>query len=381
MANYSVATNFDPHLLLAIAELNKQYPDKIIEVYGSLPSGVVGSGRPTVELPKITYGDLLQHIKSAHEFDLRFSYLINANSGIRLTDRDYARSVQAEIESLLRTGVDSLTIADNSLVEFVKAKFPEVKVNLSVVRGVDTVREVKSFLEKGVNSITLNQHTINRDFRKIEEIVKYVRGAELRLYANVSCLQDCPKRTEHYKYLSSQSQLGNAPFNNRADKYILNCALTYLRNPVELLKSPFIRPEDISVYEDLGIKTFKLSDRREPTTALINLLKSYLSGEFHGNLFDLLFREGRKWINPFTVVGTSLAAQPDIYIDNDVLTELDFISIVMKLKNEELNSFYRQVTSLAVRNVDSERTRRFLGKLESDYLLFKEGVPSPNSIN
>jgi len=366
MANYSVATNFDQNLLSAIGELNKQYSSKIIEVYGSLPSGLIGSGRPMIGLPKITYKDLLQYVKSTHEFGLEFSYLLNANSGIRLANAGYARLVLAEMESLLYAGIDSLTIADDSLVKFVRAEFPEAKVNLSVVRGADTIEEVKSSLEKGVKSITLNQHTINRDFKKIEDIVKSVTGIELRLYANVSCLQDCPKRTEHYKYLSSQSQLGNALFNNKVDKYIVDCALTYLRDPVKLLKSPFIRPEDIRIYEDLGIKTFKLSDRREPTTALIDLFKSYLSEEFHGNLFDLLFREGRKWANPFTVVGSSLAAPPDIYIDNDVLTELDFIDMIMKLGDEDLDSFYQQATNLAVRNVDSERTKRFLEKLEKD---------------
>ena len=364
MANYSVGTNFDPNLLSAIGELNKQYSSKIIEVYGSLPSGLVGSGRSAAGLPKITYDDLLQHIKSAHDFGLNFSYLLNANFGIRLVDADYARLVQEEIEYLLSADVDSLTIADDSLVKFVRAEFPEVKVNLSVVKGADTVREVRSFLERGVSSITLNQHTLNRDFQKIEEIVKSVRGVELRLYANVSCLQDCSKRTEHYRCLSGQSQLGNAPFNNKVDRYIVNCALSYLKNPVELLKSPFIRPEDIGVYEDLGIKTFKLSDRREPTLALIDLFKSYLSGEFHGNLFDLLFREGRKWTNPFTAVDKSHPAPPDIYIDNDVLTEVDFINTIMRLENEELAEFYQQTTDLAVRNKDSERTKKFLEELE-----------------
>jgi collagenase-like PrtC family protease len=352
MANYTVATNFDPHLLEAVGKMNQQYPFKVIEVYGSLPNTAVGSGRSASQLPQINHGDLSAHITLAHQYGLKFNYLLNGK--VKAMEVE----LREEVESLLDLGVDSFTVAQEEVVRLLRREFPQAELHLSVIAGVRSEEEIRKYVDLGVNTITLNQHVVNRDFALIERLVRVAPKVDLRLYANVSCLANCPLRNKHYQYLSTQSQNG-AEQRKEPDYHIVACALAYLRYPLELLKSPFIRPEDVKEYEQLGIKTFKLSDRREPTSALTNLLQAYLSGEFHGNLFTLLFREGRKWTSHFVSAGLTPPSVPDIVIDNDKLTELDFLRNSFTLKGGALEDFYAETFSQAVKGTEGLKMAHF----------------------
>jgi collagenase-like PrtC family protease len=60
-----------------------------------------------------------------------------------------------------------------------------------------------------------------------------------------------------------------------------------LTEPVELLKSPWIRPEDIPHYEALGYDRFKITERFKRTPLLIEHVKAYESRRYDGNLLDL----------------------------------------------------------------------------------------------
>ena len=361
MANFSVATNFDPELLKQIYNLNQQYSNKVVEVYGSLPRSTVGSGRPATELPSVSWKELEEHIQLAHDFGLKFNYLMNGTNKELSANHSALQKIREEINFLLDTRIDSLTVSEDYLIALLKREYPHLELHLSVIAGTDTLEEAKRYAYLGVKVITLNQHTVNRDFPRIEELVSLTPSEiELRLYANVSCLDHCPRRDAHYQYLSRRSQqLSDAEQNGERNPHIFWCASTYLNHPVELLRSPFIRTEDINEYEQMGIRTFKLSDRREPTNALVSLYQAYLSGEFHSNLFALLFRDGRKWTNAFRNTGINSPPAPDIFIDNDRLTEIAFLDKIRTLSNSKLKEFYAEATSYAVKNIDSQQTKNF----------------------
>ncbi len=352
MVNFTVATNYDPFLLVEISRLNKLYSkNKIVEVYGSLPRSITGSGRAATELPPTSRKELEEHIQFAQACGLKFNYLMNGMNKELSANPSALQEIRGEINFLLDAGTDSLTVSDDYLIHILRSEYPHLELHLSVIAGADTTEEVKKYTDFGVKAITLNQHTVNRDFKRIEDLVYSAPPEiELRLYANVSCLDHCPRRTAHYQYLSQRSQQlpkGEAEPGSEINPYLFWCASTYLNNPIELLKSPFIRPEDISAYEQMGIGTFKLSDRRETTTALVSLYQAYLSGEFHGNLFALLFREGRKWARGFEK-GESRHF-PEINIENDALSRLDFFSQIKNLNGKRLEEFYQKATTLAVR--------------------------------
>jgi len=366
MAKFSIATNFDLNFLKEIERLNRKYsPSEIIEVYGSMPVSLVGSGRSYVGLPKISARDLADHIKHAHNFGLEFNYLMNAPKYRNFQDAAWKKQVYQFISYLKNIEVDSITIADESLVKYVRKNFPNIPVHVSLVAGIDSPKEAKSFSDLGVNSITLNQHTTNRNINKIKEIINIV-DCPIKLYANVSCLQDCPMRDEHYAWLGSLSKEVSSNIKPGADHFILWCENKYMENPIELLRSPFIRPEGLGLYEQIGVDFFKLSDRREPTNALVKLLEAYMSRIYHGNLFSLLFRDDRKWTNAVkNIIDEKSLGDTAIYIDNDKLTELNFDQKVITLKADNLKTFYKMATNKAVKGISDQKTKNFHVKLHS----------------
>ncbi|CAK0780479.1 hypothetical protein CCP3SC15_760001 [Gammaproteobacteria bacterium] len=145
---------------------------------------------------------------------------------------------------------------------------------------------------------------------------------------------------------------------------MVRCAQAYLTDPVKLLRSPFIRPEDVGVYRKLGIDIIKLSDRSESTAFLLNTACAYLQEYYHGNLFDLIFRSGRKFRAGLGRQRAEIAdlALP-VHIANDVLSRLKFIERISEGKEPELSRFYQQATQEAVTLPDDDTLSNWRGIL------------------
>ncbi len=69
--NLRVSTNWDNTLLDGLAKTSTE------EVYGKLPSDVIGGVRPAFLLPQINRNEAQDHVRYAHEKGIRVNYLIN----------------------------------------------------------------------------------------------------------------------------------------------------------------------------------------------------------------------------------------------------------------------------------------------------------------
>jgi hypothetical protein len=118
---------------------------------------------------------------------------------------------------------------------------------------------------------------------------------------------------------------------------------------MEFLRSPFIRPEDVGAYRDLGIDIIKLSDRTEATEFLLKTAQAYAAERFDGNLFSLIFRDGRKIRAGLGFVQPGVPVQEiPVIIKNSVLDELGFIGQIKRLRGGDLANFYRDAAARAV---------------------------------
>ena len=342
---FTVPTNFDPELIKNYFYINNKHKNtKVIEVYGALPVTAVGHGRSPFGLPEVTISELREHVKFVHGYGFEFNYLLNGIVSERFKkDAKWISNVKKEIEILIKSGIKSFTIADDFLLKFVRNQYPDVMVNVSLIRGVDTMEEAKSYEKLGVHSIVLNPHTINRNIKRIKSISESV-SCQVRLYANISCLDNCSKRDEHYAYVTSCSQK-KENYKSQVDPFIKYCVNRYRKNKSELLKSPFIRPEDVQSYRNCGISVFKLTDRKMQTDELLKVINSYMSLKFKGNLFDLIFQFGRNWV---AESGTKLNNADMPYIDNSELNKINFLSEILKREGKDLEIFYKTVTERAI---------------------------------
>ena len=145
----------------------------------------------------------------------------------------------------------------------------------------------------------------------------------------------------------------------------MRCSHTFLSEPVEFLRSPFIRPEDVSAYREAGMDIIKLSDRTESTEFLLGTARAYAGEKYDGNLFNLIFRGGRKIRSGLGLVPSGPAGREiPVVIKNQVLDELGFIDQIKKLRGDDLAEFYRTAAVRAVEFVDSKAIDEWRGMLQ-----------------
>jgi len=354
-ANFCLATNWDDQFLEGVAALNSAQPHSAVtEVFGSHAITPTGTARPAYRLPAVSNEGVSGHIRKAQSLGIKFNYLFNGVGLDRFfQDQNWQQRMDEFLAPLLEAGVRLLTVADERLIPFLREHYPQVVIKLSLLAQVRSADAARRFEDMGVGVIVLDPFYLNRDFDALEKIRTAV-ACDLELYSNIPCLLRCPVSDAHYKYLSNASREGGG-IKAKKDPYLAMCSQVFMNNPVELIKSPFIRPEDIGFYMHLGFNRFKLSDRSETTAFLLKTALAYLSRKFDGNLFELVFRGGNKFRNalPESVRETDFPAPP-IYIDNSKLEEARFLTRLRHLPDEEHDDFYRAVAKAVVRITDQE---------------------------
>lgn len=309
-----VASNWDPALVEPLSKLGT-----VNEVFGVLPATTVGSGRPGSTVSKMTPEQAEEYIRLAHSGGLKFDYLLNASCmGNMEWDEDTHEELLRHLDWISNSGVDSVTVTIPYLVELVKKQFPQLKVRVSTIAHVNSVNRAKFFESMGADSITLD-FNINRDFRLLKAIKNAV-SCELNLVLNDACLYQCPFRYYHYNSISHSTQSYNPLKGFYVEYHTIRCTIERYSDLSQFIKSRWIRPEDIEVYEDVGIDSFKISGRSMSTEWILNAAQAYSSRQYMGNLCDIVqaINTATKYQNPLSPLsrvlgmGTKLARHKDL---------------------------------------------------------------------
>lgn len=284
-ARFSLAANYDPELVLAMAA----YP--VDEVYGKFPTDGVSGGRPRYMATPLSETDLRRYIRLLENHGITFNYLLN---GSCFGNQEWTRPWQKKVTTLLTKagdmGVRRVTVSTPFLLELVKRRFPEFKVRVGIYAQVDTPRRARFWEELGADAITLESFSINRNFRRLAAIRQAVH-CDLQLIANHVCLMNCPLQSYHQNGFAHASDDSDTLF---IDYCLLRCSRMRLADPSQFIKSPWIRPEDIAAYVAMGYTTFKLLERGIPSAELLRRIQAYSAGRFEGNLAGLLLSYGFK---------------------------------------------------------------------------------------
>ncbi len=333
MMKLRVGANWD------IAFLDAVKGTSVDALFGKLPFDIVGGARPGFVLPQVDRNYVKKYIQACHERGLEFSYLLNAPC---LGNLQYSRKGYGQLIDLIQwidqAGADSVTVGIPYLIDLIQKRFPRLKVKVSTTARVNTVRKALQYEDMGVEEIIIDEH-INREFKTLESIRKAAK-CHLELIVNNICLWQCPYNYEHVNHDGHASREGEE------DQY---CYLQYpgylclyrkLMDPVELLKSPWIRPEDISHYENLGYSHFKITERFKRTPLLLEHVMAYENRRYEGNLLDL-FTLPRK--GAFTPVHLEYFIQPK-HVNIMKISELEKVfdlevRDLIQLDNKKLEGF------------------------------------------
>ena len=276
----SIATNWQPDLV----ERLSPYPVK--ELFGSLPTTPVGGGRPAAFLPTVSREEIARHIAGAAGRGIEFNYLLN---GFCLGSADapaVAAGLSAHLEWIAGLGVTTVTVAHPHVLCAVKQQLPTLRVKMSILADLDTVGKVRTAADMGADEVALSIMQ-NRDFDFLETVAKVV-SCDLTLLVNQVCLAMCAHRYHHGGINSHASRDDEEDTVYGVNYCLLKCAMEKLTRPSALVKSSWIRPEDLPVYEEIGYETFKIAGREMTTDWLVNAAGAYSARSYDGNLSDIL---------------------------------------------------------------------------------------------
>ena len=281
----TVPANYDPDV---VPELSR-YP--VIEVYGKFPSDCVGGGRPSYMGTPISRRQMSDYVALLNRHGIAFNYLLNSSChGNREWTRSWQKRLMRLIDSLGSIGVRHLTVSTPFLLELIKTRFPQFKVKVGIYAQVDTPRRARFWESLGADAINLESFSINRDFPMLAAIRDAVQ-CDLQLIANHSCLPNCPMQVYHQNGFAHSSDGSGVIF---VDYCFLRCSQLRLADPSLFIKSAWIRPEDLGVYQNMGYTTFKLIERGMPSVELLKRVKAYSQRHFDGNLAELILSYGFK---------------------------------------------------------------------------------------
>jgi len=241
------------------------------------------SGRSATAIPTVDSARLRTFIAELRELEVRFNYVMNFTT---LSNSELLKSTRVEflehVERLVDMGVGKFTVTMFTLLPLVNAVEGDFEIAVSTIADVRNPSglEFITALDK-VRHVCVPE-SLNRDLPRLRRMTEACPGVSFSAIVNTNCVLECMTRWQHYGYLSSKHVGGCDPF-------MAACALPRLRNPDEILRSPWIRPEDLGKYVERGISLFKVAGRGlvERGADFPRMLAHYADGCFEGDLMAL----------------------------------------------------------------------------------------------
>ena len=247
-------------------------------------------GRPGSALPAVDLETVAAYIQEAHKRGLSFSYLLNAPCLGNLEQTYEGRQLLlAFVGQLVQLGVDNVSIANLALVSLVRRNYPGLSIRGSVLSWPNNFPRLKYQESLGVDPLILPYSEFNRNFSALEHIRTNLTCG-IVLFANIACLYHCHYLAEHACSVGHASQVkqNGQKKSVMLDFYLWQCTRRRLLQPELFLSSRWIRPEDLHMYESLGIQEFKIIDRSRSTEWLLRATQAYASRCYDGNLLDII---------------------------------------------------------------------------------------------
>ncbi|PVU68210.1 peptidase U32 [Sulfolobus sp. SCGC AB-777_G05] len=216
-------------------------------------------------------------------------------------------------------GVDGFIVALPYLLFLIKSEHPDIEVSISSFARVNHIRKIEEYINLGANTIILDEDA-NRNFQLLESASKLARkhGVDLELIVNNTCLWGCPYKLTHDQvssYLSASDGVKGVWF----EYPILFCATEVRNDFANIIRMRWIRPEDLILYEELGIDRFKIAGRNKTTEWLVRAVKAYSERSYEGNLLDIVsYVQGRATITALRKIGHSQDYEilKKVYVNN-----------------------------------------------------------------
>lgn len=277
--------------------------DHISELYFPWQGFTSGRGEPSQE----DHLALEEDLETYSSAGIKLNLLLNGNCyGEQSQSRSFFQEVGDTVFHLYENwGVSVVTTSSPLIAKFLKINFPDIDIRASVNMEIGTP-EGASYVAQWFDSFYLKRE-FNHHLDKIVTMRNWCDKNSKKLYllANSGCLNDCSARTFHDNLVAHQNEIAKQD-NAYAFKGVCHEYLQQDENQKSLLQiSNFIRPEEISLYENF-VDGIKLATRTTLNPMMI--IQAYLSRKHLGNLLDLTEPSHAKNFYPSIIANDKIPA-------------------------------------------------------------------------
>jgi len=291
----AVPADFSMDSLMAIHRFNlRSRPNRIFEVYGSLPFSGFAAGRSAHSLPACSKNEFEAYVQHANEYGITFNYTLNGTClGAQEYDPAWRSRLRSHVHYLRDLGIDTYTICTPAMVAIVRNLVPQAHITVSVTAEVASLRVASVYETIGVDKIMASL-SLYRNFSRLRALAQGTT-ARIGVILNSFCFPHCAYRSEHFNTSAHLDQDSPVLYDTAGSFDFNQCALEKLSDPSDFLCTAFIRPEDIHFYEDMGVSFFKLEGRQRTNFDAVKVAGIYSERRFDGNICDLhvLFSDAR----------------------------------------------------------------------------------------
>ncbi|TXT60978.1 MAG: hypothetical protein BAJALOKI1v1_1200007 [Promethearchaeota archaeon] len=302
--NFIIEGNFDRAL---VSSINKEdLPVSHIVVH--VPGNPLGNG--SIFLPKEapSFEDFKNYTKFIKDHGIiPIAGIDSTCQGNLEAHIDQYKAISSLFENLFDLEYDHMLVSAPNNIGMIKEMYPSVNVFLSYSQYTTSINRARIFFDIGADSIILHPDII-RNFNALEHFLKLKdqitkkNAAEnpsrkgyilpLNLGCNWGCIQWYQHhnvqshRTINSPVFSNQEAVSNV--NGEFDYPLLYCWKKRIENPLYILKSGWISPYNIQLYENLGYHDFFLVTTGFPAHKSIDIMNSYLTKEMKLNFNEFL---------------------------------------------------------------------------------------------
>lgn len=261
----------------AVFECIEKYSPFIFEFYGC--DDFFSSGRTSSYVKPKRFSEVLKVMK---DYDIEFNYLINAF----LLD-DYLvrfKDLQTHLAYLRDIGITTVTTSSPYFLLLLKRL--GFKVSTSLMQAINTESSLDYHIDLGYDRVIIDENEI-RNINKIRTF-RAATTLPIEIIVNSCCLKDCPFWLTHCNAESMSNKNCSAELLGNLHLFCKKCKNYWYSDPSLLLKSMWIRPEELYKYKEIGVDYFKLGGRSKPSKDNIFILDTYIKQSWGGSIFDYL---------------------------------------------------------------------------------------------
>lgn len=263
-------------LNILLIDYMKKFPEyfhdnvKVGSVYGTFPTSLWNGGRyfeGTID-PRVISEILIQF--NGRGIPCRFTFTNPLLKEEHLNDK-FCNSVMKMADNK----INEVIVASPLLEEYIREKYPSVKITSSTCKQIEDFDKLSEELEKNYSLVVLD-YNWNNEFDVLE---KMPHKEKIEILVNACCIPHCPRRKEHYENIGinhikcaefHEKYGAKAPF--KLDEFKCDQMKLHLYDTVGY--KTHVTPQSIyEKYVPMGFKNFKIEGRSVPD---INVLENYI---------------------------------------------------------------------------------------------------------